>query len=93
MQEWQSKIFLNHIAQNLIQVQKFNHASTCLGWEKIIKHFVNLYVFTRPYYPQGVDLAYLQTGISRVFLGGFEFRESVFFGGTGHSSCIFWVVK
>ena len=32
---------------------------------------------------QGVDLAYLQTGISGViFLGGFEFRL-LFFGGEG----------
>ena len=29
--------------------------------------------------PQGVELAYLQTGISGVFLG-FEFRKSVFLG-------------
>ena len=29
--------------------------------------------------PQGVELAYLQTGISGVFFGGFVFRKSVFF--------------
>ena len=45
MQEWQSKIFLNYIVLYLIQVQKFEHVSTCLGWAKIIKHFVRLLRF------------------------------------------------
>ena len=38
-------------------------------------------MFNKPFdaNPQGVDLVYLQTGI-RIFLGGFEFQESVFFG-------------
>ena len=41
---------------------------------------------------QGVDLAYLQTGISGVFLG-FEFQESVFFLGMVTAAVFFWVVK
>ena len=41
---------------------------------------MSLYVFTRPYYPQGVDLAYLQTGISGVFLGVLNFENLYFLG-------------
>ena len=40
-----SKIFLNYIALYLIQVQKFEHVSTCLSWAKIIKHFVSFLCF------------------------------------------------
>ena len=45
MQERQSKMFLNYIALYLVQVQKFEHFSTCLGGAKIIKHFVSLLRF------------------------------------------------
>ena len=44
-------------------------------------------------FAQGVDLAYIQTGISGVFFffggggGGVKFRKSVFLS-TGHSCCI-----
>ena len=39
---------------------------------------------------QGIDRTYLQTGISRVFLG-FKPRKSLLLG-TGHSYCIFNLV-
>ena len=42
------------------------------------------------YSSQGVDLAYLQTGISGVLFLGFEFPKSVFFLGTCHRCCIFF---
>ena len=45
MQERQGKMFLNCIDLYLVQVQKFEHVSTCLGWAKIIKHFVSLLRF------------------------------------------------
>ena len=45
MQERQSNIFLNYIAVYLVQVQKIEHVRTCLGWAKIIKHFVSLLRF------------------------------------------------
>ena len=40
-----------------------------------------------------MDLAYLQTGISGVCFGGFEFLESVFFGVLVTAAVFFWVVK
>ena len=45
MQEWQGKIFLDYIALYLIQEQNFEHVITCLGYAKIIKHFVSLLHF------------------------------------------------
>ena len=41
---------------------------------------------------QGVDLAYLQTGISSVFLG-FEFRKSVFFWVLGIGTAFFGLIN
>ena len=37
---------------------------------------------------QGMDLAYIKTGISGVFFGVLNF-ENLYFWGTGHSCCIF----
>ena len=45
-------------------------------------------LFPRP----GVDLAYLQTGISGVYFWVLNF-QNLYFLGTGHSCCIFLVVK
>ena len=41
----------------------------------------------------GVDLVYLQTGISRVFFFWFESRMSIKFYGTGHRCCIFGLLN
>ena len=41
---------------------------------------------------QGLDLAYIQTRDQLSIFWGFEFRKSVFLS-TGHSCCIFWVLK
>ena len=43
--------------------------------------------------PQGVDLAYLYTGIRGAFFGGFEFRTSVFFGVLLTAAVFFGVVR
>ena len=70
------------LVDNLLYVP--NGINTCLVY--IRTHFMELmwshsngsYFLSSWFFPQGVDLVYLQTGISGVFLG-FEFRKSVFF--------------
>ena len=43
--------------------------------------------------PQGVELAYLQTGISGVFFLGFCISKICIFLGTSHSCCTFeWLL-